>query len=271
MKWNVLIAASAISAAALASGATPRPSMENSPDVLKPVVAKKTLARESAPLVVAAAAAPTVEDVGDPDSFGRNVTYLGLAQTISVTVADDCTGSDPAFDRCIVANPAPSPTAFDEADLATMNLPAKATKSLVCFALTPFITVNWENTTASTQLARFTASASIIIENEVLDDPTLIDPATGLPFGGQFELGLSTWHNTHTIAPGESESERSTQTRSCIAGIVSKRSLVEGFGLSETQATQFFKKPMTIRFGARGSVQSSNFTNYFYGIRLYGD
>ena len=41
--------------------------------------------------------------------------------------------------------------------------------------------------------------------------------------------------------------------------------------LTEAQATQFFKKPMTIRFGARGTVQSSTFTTYFYGIRLYGD
>jgi hypothetical protein len=276
MKWNVLIAASAITATTLASGATPRPTVDTSPDVLKSAPAKRSLARAAEPLVLApgaitAAAAPTVEDVGDADSFGRNVTYLGLAQTLAVTIIDDCTGSDPAVERCIVANPAPASTPFDEADLATINLPAKATKSLICFGFTPFISVNWQNTSASTQVARFTASGSIIIENEVLDDPTLIDPGTGLPFGGQLALGLSTWHNSHSIAPGEFESENSSQTRSCIAGIVSKRALVEGFGLSETQATQFFKKPMTIRFGARGSVQSTNFASYFYGIRLYGD
>jgi hypothetical protein len=170
-----------------------------------------------------------------------------------------------------VNNPAPASTSFDEADLAVMNLPAKATKSLICFGFTPFITVNWENFTATPQTARFTATGVIDIENEVLDDPTLIDPGTGLPFGGVLQLGLSTWHNSHTMQPGETEQERSSQTRSCIAGIVSKRSLVENFGLSETQANQFFKKPMTIRFGARGSAQSSGFTNYFYGIRLYGD
>jgi hypothetical protein len=276
MTWNVLIAASAITATTLASGATPRPTVDTSPDVLKSAPAKRSLARAAEPLVLApgaitAAAAPTVEDVGDADSFGRNVTYLGLAQTLAVTIIDDCTGSDPAVERCIVANPAPASTPFDEADLATINLPAKATKSLICFGFTPFISVNWQNTSASTQVARFTASGSIIIENEVLDDPTLIDPGTGLPFGGQLALGLSTWHNSHSIAPGEFESENSSQTRSCIAGIVSKRALVEGFGLSETQATQFFKKPMTIRFGARGSVQSTNFASYFYGIRLYGD
>jgi hypothetical protein len=244
--------------------------------VLQPQQAKKSAPRVAAPLVpapgtVTAAAAPTAEDVGDPDSFGRNVTYLGLAQTMPVTLADDCSGSDPTLERCIVNNPAPLSTNFDEAGLATMNLPAKATKSLICFGLTPFISVEWSNPTGAMQIARFTASATITIDNEVLDDPTLIDPGTGLPFGGVLELGLSTWHNTHSIEPGEFESERSSQTRSCIAGIVNKRALVEGYGLSEAQATQFFKKPMTITFGARGSAQSSEFTNYFYGIRLYGD
>jgi hypothetical protein len=275
MKWNVMVAASAISLASFASAA-PQSSRERSPDVLQPRQAKKSATRVAAPLVLApglvtAAAAPTAEDVGDPDSFGRNVTYLGLAQTLPVTLSDDCSGSDPTLERCIVNNPAPLSTSFDEADLATMNLPAKATKSLICFGLTPFISVEWSNPTGAMQIARFTATATITIDNEVLDDPTLIDPGTGLPFGGVLQLGLSTWHNTHSIEPGEFESERSSQTRSCIAGIVNKRALVEGYGLSEAQATQFFKKPMTITFGARGSAQSSEFTNYFYGIRLYGD
>jgi hypothetical protein len=280
MKWNLVVAASALALGALATAAPKSAVVEQSPDVLRPQAnknaASKASARVATPLVLAPSlvsptAAVTPEDVGDADSFGRNVTYLGLAQTMAVTLADDCSGSDPTLERCIVNNPAPASTTFDEADLASMNLPAKATKSLICFGLTPFISVNWVNYSASNQMARFTASAVIDIQNEVLDDPTLIDPGTGLPFGGVLQLGLSTWHNSHTIEPGETENERSSQTRSCIAGIVNKRSLVENFGLTETQANQFFKKPMTIRFGARGAAQSSDFTNYFYGIRLYGD
>ena len=276
MKWNVIAAASALALGSMGNAAPKSAIVEKSPDVLRPQAVGKAAVRATTPLVLAPGlvspfAALTPEDVGDADSFGRNVTYLGLAQTMAVTLADDCSGSDPALERCIVNNPAPAPTAFDEADLASMNLPAKATKSLICFGLTPFISVNWINFSATNQTASFSASAVINIENEVLDDPLLLDPNTGLPFAGVLQLGLSTWHNSHTIEPGESENERSTQTRSCIAGIVNKRSLVENFGLSETQANQFFKKPMTIRFGARGSTQSSDFTNYFYGIRLYGD
>jgi hypothetical protein len=276
MKWTVAFASAAISLVSLMAGAAPakRPILEKSPDVLQPHRARKSAARV-APLVtagdMAAAAAPTVEDVGDPDSFGRNVTYIGMTQTDSVTIAPDCSFSDPEFERCIVGNPAPLPTLFDESDLAVINLPAKSTKSLVCFGFTPFIGVSWANNTATMQTASFIATAPIIIDNEVLDDPALINPNTGLPFGGSLSLSLSTWFNRHSIGVGEFEDENSFQSRTCIAGIVSKRALVDGFGLSEAQATQFFKKPMTFHFGARGSVQMSEFTTYFYGIRLYGD
>lgn len=277
MKWIALVATSAISLASLAAAAAPAksPTIEKSPDLLHAPPLNKSAVRAAAPLLLApgvtAAAAPTVEDVGDADSFGRNVTYLGLAQTLAVTVLDDCSASDPTVERCIVANPPPAPTSFNEDGLATINLPAKATKSLICFALTPLLQVQWENNLATPAQARFSGTALISIDNEVLDDPALIDPGTGLPFGGVLALGLSTFTDIHTLQPGETDFKSMQMSRSCIAGIVSKRVLVDGYGLTETQATQFFKKPMTITFGARGTFALSSFASYFYGMRLYGD
>lgn len=276
MKWISLVAASAISLASLSAAAAPaKPALERSADLLRPQQLRKSAVRANIPLLlapgVAAAAAPTVEDVGDADSFGRNVTYLGLAQTLAVSVLDDCSASDPTLERCIVANPAPTPTSFNEAGLATINLPGKATKSLICFALTPIIQVQWENFLATPAQARFSGNALIDIDNDVLDDPTLIDPNTGLPFGGVLSLGLSTFTDLHTLQPGETDFKSLQMSRSCIAGIISKRVLVDTYGLTETQATQFFKKPMAISFGARGTFALSSFASYFYGVRLYGD
>jgi len=277
MKWIALVAASAISVTSVAATAAPakKPAIEKSLDLLRAPQLRKSAVRPAAPLLtapgVAAAAAPTVDDVGDADSFGRNVTYLGLAQTLAVTILDDCSASDPTVERCIVANPSPSPTSFNEDGLATLNLPGKATKSLICFALTPIVQVQWENFLATPAQARFSGSALVTIDNDVLDDPTLIDPNTGLPFGGVMTLGLSTFTDLHTLQPGETDFKSLQMSRSCIAGLVSKRSLIEGSGLTETQATQFFKKPMTITFGARGTFALSSFASYFYGIRLYGD
>ena len=276
-QWTTCAAAAAliisITAGAAPAGKNP---VERSPDVLAPAqLAKKPVEKAALPLVLAptvlAAAAPTVDDVGDVESFGKNVIYLGLAQTMPVTLVDDCTGTDPALERCIVQNPPPAITNFNEAGLATMNLPAKASKSLLCFTLTPFIFVNWQNNTGASQLARFNATADITIANPLLDDPALIDPNTGLPFGGIIQVGLSTWGKTFTLQNGEVDNERSTQSRACIAGIISQRSLVDNYGLTATQAKDFFKKPITLTFGARGSASMSTFTQYFYGFRVYGD
>jgi hypothetical protein len=274
MKWTALIAASAMTLSALSAGAAPKGiPVEKSADVLRPQQLGKSLKRPelSALLAPGITAAPTVEDVGDPDSFGKNVTWLGLAQTLGVAILDDCTGSDPAVERCLVRAPAPAPTSFNEADLATINLPGKATKSLLCFTFTPSIALQWQNPLATPATARFSANAVINIDNPVLDDPALIDPGTGLPFGGTLSLGLSTYHDSHTLQPGEFESKNLFLTRACIAGLVSKRALVENYGLTDTQAKEFFKKPMTLRFGARGTVALTDYASYFYGIRLYGD
>jgi hypothetical protein len=225
--------------------------------------------------VAAQAAPPTVEEVGDPDSFGRDVIYLGNAQTSNVALQEDCT-PDPMFpplpnDRCIVLNAQPAATSFNEDGLATLQLPAESTKSLICFALTPNSNFEFFNLTGVSQPnARFNARAVITIENEVLNDPTLIDPATGLPYGGKMTLTLSTYSESRSIGAGEREQKSLFLSRHCIGGLVSKRSLT-GSGLSETQAKQFFKKPMKFTFGASGTVQIVDFANYFYGIRLYGD
>ena len=278
MKWTILCATAALTATSLA-GAAPakRPVTEQSPDVLRPEQLRKAAAARIAPLALTlsptltAAAAPTDAEVGDADSFGKNVTYLGLGQTMPVVLADDCTGSDPTVERCIVQAAAPLLTPFDESGLGVMTLPAKATKDLICFNLTPFIDVSWANFTGAPQNARFNASAVITIDNQVLDDPALIDPNTGAPFNGSITLALSTWRNVHTIGVGEIETQGSSQSRGCIAGIVSKRQLVETYGLTDAIAKDFFKKPMTLHFGSRGTVSMSQFTQYFYGIRLYGD
>ncbi len=223
----------------------------------------------------AQAAPPTAEEVGDPDSFGRDVIYLGNAQTSNVALLTDCT-PDPMFppapnDRCIVLNAQPTATNFNEDGLATLQLPADSTKSLICFAVTPNVNYEFLNLTGVQQAnARYSARSVITIENEVLDDPTLIDPATGLPYGGKMQLGLSTYSESRSIAAGERSQKSMFLSRHCIGGLVSKRSLVAG-GLSELQAKQFFKKPMKFTFGASGTVQIVDFANYFYGIRLYGD
>jgi hypothetical protein len=218
------------------------------------------------------ASAVTAATVGDADSFGRTVKYLGVAQTLPIALQQDCTGSSPADERCLVLAPAPELTGFEEVELARIDLPANATQSLLCFAITPFIQFQFQNPTGVPQPnADFNVLPFITVENPVLADPALIDPATGAPFGGKFETALGTFRESRSLAVDERAFQRLTLSRSCIGGLVSRSFLVEGLGLTDAQAKDFFKKPITLRFGAIGAVQLVDFANYFYGIRIYGD
>jgi hypothetical protein len=217
----------------------------------------------------------TAADVGDADSFGRGVVYLGLAQTGTVWFQADCT-PDPSNpfgpdDRCIVLNPAPDATFFEEAELAVVRLPPKATHSIVCQAVTPRETFQFNNTTGvPAPSAAFNASITVRVESVVLNDPTLIDPATGLPYNGSYRVALPTYSESRSLAADERASKRIVMTRDCIGGLISRAFLVDS-GLAEAQADAFFKNPITLHVGAQGSARLVDFAAFSAGIRLYGD
>ncbi len=215
----------------------------------------------------------TEESVGDPYSFGRNKTYLGVAQTEWLTLQEDpCGPYVPGEGRCVQLDPAPDATFVDETDLAVIELPKKATKSILCFTFTPFANWQWDNSTGSQQVARMSLNPTVRIESEVLDDPSLIDPSTGLPFNGVLLDGpISTFSESRSLSPGEFDSRRQILTRVCTAGLVNVRSLKDGYGLSDQVIKDFFKKPITVTFGVRGAVSMMTYADYSVGIRLYGD
>ena len=215
----------------------------------------------------------TEETVGDPDSFGRKKTYLGVVQTASVHLRADCSTDPPVFPRrCIEPNPAPGLTIVDEADLGVIELPAKATNSILCFTFTPFTWWQWVNYTGSAQTAQMYLRPSVRIESKVLDDPALIDPTTGLPFDGVLlDSTITTFLQARTLQPNESDSQFRVTTRSCTGGLVNLRTLRDVYGLSDAVIKDFFKNPITVSFGVRGQVSMVEDASYSVGIRLYGD
>lgn len=216
--------------------------------------------------------AVTVEEVGDAGSFGKPVKWLGLMSGF-VYLAADCTPApgDPADPACITLNPAPATTAFNATDLASITLPGKSAETLLCHWQTPVVSYRLANDTLGVQVANFRATPRYRIESEVLDDPALINLTTGLPFGGQFEIGLTSFAKSKVIEPGYFESETLTGTRMCIGGMVSKAALVEQYGLTEAQATQFFRKPITITLGISGQARMVDSASINFGTRITGD
>jgi len=216
----------------------------------------------------------TVETVGDPDSFGRKKTYLGMTTTRPVTIREDCSTypPEPEYGSCIETPPAPDTLTVDETDLAVIELPKKATKSLLCFTFTPFATWEWYNDTGIQQTAQMRLRPTFRIESEVLEDPALIDPGTGLPFDGVLiESSVSTFHQMRSLDPDEYDYQSRSTTRSCTAGLVNRRMLSSSFELPDHVIDDFFKKPITVSFGVAGYVSMVTGANYRVGIRLHGD
>ncbi len=225
----------------------------------------------SAPLL---AAPPTAAEVGDADSFGKKVIWIGLANTGGVSLRNDCTpnpgnplGPD---DRCVVLTPN-ALTPFNFPDLGRITLPGNSVKSLICHWATPTITYSFQNSTALPAVAQFRSNASYRIESEVLQDPSLINPGTAAPFAGGFDVSIPIASEFKTLAAGAVETHRILATRTCIAGLVTKASLVLNYGLTEAQAKKFFQRPVTIKVGTNGAAIRVSNASVLISTRFTGD
>lgn len=213
------------------------------------------------------------DDVGDPESFGNHLVWLGLAQTQQVSLRKDCTGSDPAYERCITLNPQPAATSFDERKLDYLIIPGGSALSLLCQWVSPFWTYQFNNLTGVNQPnARITLTPYLTVYNDVLNDPAAIDPVTGLPYGGQMDIGMAMTHmESRSLAAGERHLQRLNYSRVCIGGIISRYNLEVMFGLPPHLADAFLQKDTTILFNLRGSAAMVDDASLFYGARIVGD
>ncbi len=219
-----------------------------------------------------AARAPSEEDVYDVDSFKRNLVWLGLASAF-INLSDTCP-TDPANpdELCQVLAPAPGFTPFTFDDAAHITLPGKSANSLLCYWFSPVLNVNYVNSGATPTYGRLRYTPTLTIENPVLDDPALIDPTTGAPFGGQFMTSMTA--SESFVVPldvGVNFTERTRDSAVCMAGFVSKKALIESYGLTDAQAKEFFRQPTTIRLNVTGSAQNVGFASMVFGLRVVGD
>lgn len=260
------LALAAVLAQARQASPRPEPIEPRAADLVSPQVKRGlTMARRIAP---AAGDAVAVEDVGDIDSFGRNLRWLGVTQMEAALRVDCSAWAGPG---CQVITPG-ALSSFSFTDLARIRLPPRATRSLLCHWLSPVATVSYENATGSPVNALLRYSPTLTIENEVLNDPALINPMTGLPFGGRLDTSLTSSEFYEVpLAPGARFTERSRDSAVCIAGFLSRRALVDTYGLSDAQATAFFQRETMVRMNLSGAVNHVTDASFVFGLRIIGD
>lgn len=227
-------------------------------------------AHQAMPAPGTTSAAVTVDDVGDVDSFGRNLKWLGITSAF-ITLDSTC---DPAStDPCQVIGSAPGAlTSFNFPDAARIKLPGKSAKSLMCYWFSPVINVSYANPTAGNVVAQLRYSPTLTVENPMLADPALIDPTTGAPFAGRLTTSMTSSEMFQEALPaGVSLTQRLRDSNVCMAGFLNRRMMIDLYGFTEAQADEFFKKPMTIRLNITGSARYVSFANMVFGLRVIGD
>ncbi|TZF90422.1 hypothetical protein [Cognatilysobacter lacus] len=265
-----LVAATAyLQPAAAAPAARQRPAIERRGQDLLPSAQALRLSRahKSAPAPGTTAAAVTVDDVGDVDSFDRNLKWLGVTNAF-VTLDSAC---DPATtEHCQVIGP--GQTNFNFADVAHITLPGKSAKSLMCYWFSPVINVTYSNPGPTPAVSLLRYNPTLTVDNPMLSDPALIDPNTGLPFGGHLTTSMTSSEFFQVpLPPATTISERTRDSAVCIAGFLNRRMMIDTYGFSEAQADEFFKKPMTIHLNVSGAVRGVALANFVFGLRIIGD
>jgi hypothetical protein len=225
-------------------------------------------------------ATPTVDDVGDADSFGRNALYMGAESGVITLQTDPCPtptpGPSPSTnpangDQCFQITDTTVNTPFDAENNARINLPKNATKDIIYPVLNFFYTYNLNNTTGGPAQARFQFTANITVVSDVLNDPSCIDPNTSAPCGGKltFQFTPNRVFDDRHLDAGETAQVRMTVTRAGNAGI-SKANLV-GEGLPFTLVDKLFSKPMTLQLNVVGTAKNVDFASVTANMRLFGD
>jgi len=214
----------------------------------------------------------TTDEVYDVDSFGRNVRWLGLTSAF-VSVESGCPKPTQPDEFCQEMNPAVgATTSFAFNDAVRIKLPKYASNSILCYWLSPVLTYTWSNPTASRVIGQLRYSPTLTIENPALSDPSLIDPTTGVPFGGKLQTSMTSNELfQEALEPGVTLTERSRDSTVCMAGLISHKSLIENYGLSPAQADDFFANPMTVSMNVSGNVRYVSSASLVLGLRIVGD
>ena len=227
----------------------------------------------------AVSAAVSPADVGEVDSFDKNVKFMGIASSGAIYVYSSC---DPTVllndlgltlgvdDRCLaVTNPAVTTTAIFD-NVARINLPARANSNILYMINNHSINWQFQNPAVSNVSALMSYSPRITIESVALNDPAAINPDTGLPMNGSYTTtGNGSRSISQTLVQSEFDNFVESYSRANTAGL--SRTFFAALGLPNNVIDELYRKPMTIRLGARVSVRHVTFGQYFYTARFLGN
>jgi hypothetical protein len=220
----------------------------------------------------------TAADVGEPDSFGKNVKFLGTATSGVILIYHSC---DPVVlaaedvvlgpdDRCMdVSNPAVTTTATFN-DVGRIKIPAKSADNVIYFIANNFLYSFMNNSNTLVSSGRISYTPTVTIESEALLDPLAIDPTTGLPMNGSFTTGIGGGKTiVKTMQPNAIETNIERYSTAATRGFA--RGYFADLGLPTSVINKIYTKPMTIKLNIRVSTRYVEDGQAAFSMRFMGN
>jgi hypothetical protein len=222
--------------------------------------------------LAAQTARQALAETGDPDSFGRPLRWMGVATTLPIALRTTCPGTDPPELPCMEVEAMGDFHRAEFRDLARITLPGSSVNSMLCHWFTPDISVDFTNDSGLYPgIASLRVAPTITVLSDVLNDPGLHDPDTGLSLDGKLELLMRSVTLEENVDNGEYKTRIYGATRTCVNGVLTRRMLREQYGLSAAQVNRFFKKPITLSMNATVSAEYVVDGLVQYSVRFVGD
>lgn len=218
-------------------------------------------------------ASPTEVQGGgtEPQSFGRAMTHLGMTKVSAYQLTIAGTPCEPGIDVCVVMNPSPASTDYVNSDVTRIVIPADSTHSIVWPVFHELVQYGLYNDTTTPQdRANFQFNIIVTLDSAALLDTSLINPDTGLPYNGSYQVRFSAAEGgSSSLAPGEHQ-VRKIRNASTGNALFDYNSLLS-LGLPDSVVKKIFSGQITLHLGF--SVHG-RFVDYGLGnfsMRLIGD
>ncbi len=218
-------------------------------------------------------------DFADPDSFGKNVKFLGSMYAGTLYIYKSC---DPAVlladlevtlaadDKCVVhTTAAPMPTTTVNDPVWEITIPGRTVDNVVYPMLNHGGGYNIWDPSAS-GISEIVYIPRVTIVSSALNDPAAVYP-DGTPMNGSYTTSLGgSQVRAFDYTAGQFMSDATS--RASVSGRGFSRSYFAALGLPSNVINQLFRQPMTLKFGIRarisGPLQDAAF---FYTVRLLGN
>jgi len=207
----------------------------------------------------------------EQENFGNSLKWIGIVDA-QLVLNQTCVfppGEElPARARCVVLQPAPAQTFWEELEVASVRIPGGTLKTVICPVFLHNTSYGMSNPTAIDHNGRLTHRTFIVLESEALQGVNHL--VTGEPFNGKLEISWGNRTFARRFTPGDDAGEVLQFTRACNAGIDSN-GLVEGSGVPEAVVKEIFKKPLVIHLSFRGNARLVDFGNLAFSMRVMGN